>query len=69
VITWLLNSLEEKISGSVMFLTTTKEMWDILEVMYGNEKTPRECLRSMNACLSSNKKTDLCLSSIANSKV
>ena len=26
VMTWLLNSLEEKISGSVMFLTTTKEM-------------------------------------------
>jgi len=26
VITWLLNSLEEKINGSVMFLTTAKEM-------------------------------------------
>jgi len=26
------------ISGSVIFLTTAKEMWDILKVMYGNEK-------------------------------
>jgi len=26
VMIWLLNSLEEKISGSVMFLTTVKEM-------------------------------------------
>jgi len=23
-----------------MFLTTVKEMWDILKVMYGNEKNP-----------------------------
>ena len=28
VMTWFLNSLEEKISGSVMFLTTAKKMWD-----------------------------------------
>jgi len=40
VMTWLLNSLEEKISGSVMFLTTAKEMSDILKVMYDNEKNP-----------------------------
>jgi len=40
VMTWLLNSLEEKISNSVMFLTTVKEMWDTLKVMYGNEKNP-----------------------------
>ena len=26
VMTWLLNSLEKKISGSVMFFTTTKKM-------------------------------------------
>jgi len=38
VVIWLLNNLEEKISDSVMFLTTAKEMWDILKVMYGNEK-------------------------------
>jgi len=31
---------EEKISGSVMFLTTGKEMWYTLKVMYGNEKNP-----------------------------
>jgi len=36
--TWLLNSLEEKISDSVMFLTTAKDMLDTLEMMYGNEK-------------------------------
>jgi len=40
VITWLLNSLEEKICGNVMFLTTTKDMWDTLQVMYDNEKNP-----------------------------
>jgi len=36
--TWLLNSLEEKISGSVMFLPNAKDMWDTLKVMYENEK-------------------------------
>jgi len=40
VMTWLLNSLEEKISCSVMFLATAKEMWDTLKVMYDNEKNP-----------------------------
>ena len=34
------NSSEEKISGSVMFLTTAKDMWDTLKIMYGNEKNP-----------------------------
>jgi len=37
---WLLNSLEKKISDSVMFLTTAKEMWDTLNVMYDNKKNP-----------------------------
>jgi len=36
--TWLLNSLEEKISGNVMILTTAKEIWDTLKVMYENKK-------------------------------
>jgi len=36
--TWLLNSLQENISSSVMFLTAAKEMWDTLKVMYDNEK-------------------------------
>ena len=36
--TWLLSSLEEKISGSIMFLPTAKDMWDTLKVMHGNEK-------------------------------
>ncbi|XP_020261846.1 uncharacterized protein LOC109837879 [Asparagus officinalis] len=38
VMTWLLNSTEPQISSSVMFLTTAKEMWDSLKIMYGNEK-------------------------------
>ncbi|XP_020243477.1 uncharacterized protein LOC109821726 [Asparagus officinalis] len=38
VMTWLLNSMETQISSSVMFLTTAKEMWDNLKIMYGNEK-------------------------------
>jgi len=38
VMTWLLNSLQENISSSVMFLTAAKEMWDTLKVMYDNEK-------------------------------
>ena len=40
ILTWLLNSLEEKISGSVMFLYTAKDIWDTLKVMYENEKNP-----------------------------
>jgi len=35
---WLLNSLEEKISSSVMFLAIAKEMWDMPKVIYDNEK-------------------------------
>ena len=38
MITWLLNSLKEKISRIVMFLPTAKHMWDTLKVMYENEK-------------------------------
>ena len=40
VMRWLLNSIEEKISGSVMFFPTAKDMWDTLKVMNGNEKNP-----------------------------
>ena len=36
----LLNSLEEKISGSVIFLPTAKDMWDTVKVMYVDEKNP-----------------------------
>jgi len=39
--TWLLNSLEEKINGSVIFLTTAMDMWDTLKVMYDNENPSR----------------------------
>jgi len=37
---WFLNSLEEKISDSVMFLSTAKETWDTLKVIYVNENNP-----------------------------
>ena len=40
MMTWLLNSLKGKINDSVMFLPTTKDMWDTLKVMYSNEKSP-----------------------------
>ena len=30
--------MKEKISGSIMFLSIVKEMWDTLKVMYENEK-------------------------------
>ena len=36
--TWLPNRLEEKISCSIMFLTTAKKMWNTLKEMYENEK-------------------------------
>ena len=36
--TWLLNSLKVKISGSVMLLATATEMCDTMKVMYENEK-------------------------------
>ena len=40
VMTWLLNSLKEKISGSVIFLPTAKDMCDTLKVRYENYKNP-----------------------------
>lgn len=40
IMTWLLNSMESTISINVMFLSTTKEMWDALSEMYSQE----ECL-------------------------
>jgi len=40
VMSWFLNSLKVKMSGNVIFLTTTKEMWDTLKVIYENEKNP-----------------------------
>lgn len=38
VITWLLDRMEEKVSSDIMFLKTTKEMWNTLKEIYGNEK-------------------------------
>ena len=48
VMTILLNSLEEKISDTIMFLTTAKEIWDIMKVMYDNEKNPSRVLKFMS---------------------
>jgi len=53
----LLNSLEEKISVSVMFLYTAKELWDTLKVMYGNEKNPSRVFE-IYECLFELKKGD-----------
>ena len=63
--------MEEKISSSVknMFLTTGKEMWDTLKVMYGNDKNPSRVLRSMSACLSSSREINLCPSPMENAEV
>jgi len=37
MITWLLNSMDEKVSASVMFLKIVKEVYDTLNEMYSNE--------------------------------
>jgi len=36
VMIWFLYSLEKKISGSIIFLTTAKKIWDTMKVMYEN---------------------------------
>ena len=36
VMTWILKSIEEMISGSGIFLTTAKEMWDTLKALHDN---------------------------------
>ena len=35
---WLLSSIDEKVSTSVMFLKTAKGTWDTLKEMYSNKK-------------------------------
>ena len=37
--------MKEKISGSVVFLTIAKDMWDTLKVMYENEKNPSKVFK------------------------
>jgi len=69
VMTWLLNSLEEKISGSVMFLPTAKDMWDTMKVMYSNEKNPSKMFEIYERLFELKQGTDLCPSSMTNSKV
>ena len=64
-----LNSLKEKISGSVMFLSTVKDIWDTLKVMYGNEKNLLYVFEIYERGLSSNRETDLYMSSMVKSKV
>ena len=38
VMTWLLNSVAEKLSAGVLFLKTAKETCDVLKKIYSNEK-------------------------------
>ena len=64
-----LNSLKEKISGSVMFLSTVKNIWDTLKVMYENEKNLLYVFEIYERGLSSNRETDLYMSSMVKSKV
>jgi len=61
--------MKEKISDSVIFLTTAKKMWDTLKVMYENEKNPSRVFEIMSTCLTSSREIDLCLSSMENSRV
>ena len=67
--TWLLNSLEEKISGSVMYLTTAKEMWNTLKVMYGNEKNLSMVFEIYERLFDLKQGDKYCLNSTKNSKV
>jgi len=60
---------EEKINGTVMFLTTAKEMWDTLRVMYENEKNPSSVFEIYEHLLTSNREINLYMSSMENSKV
>ena len=38
VMTWLINSRNEKVSIGVMFLKSAKEIWDNLKEMYSNQQ-------------------------------
>jgi len=69
VMACLLNSLGEKISGSIMFLTKTKEMWDTLKVMYGNEKNPSRVFKIYERRLTLSREINLYSSFIASSRV
>ena len=68
MMTWLLSGLEKKISDSVMFLPTTKDMWDALKVLYGNEKNRSRAFEIYECLFELKQGTYLCLSSIVNSK-
>lgn len=38
LITWLFNRMKKKVSYRIIFLKIAKEMWDILNEVYGNKK-------------------------------
>ena len=60
----------KKISSSVIFLTTAKETWDTLNVMYDNKKNPSRLFEIYERLFDlKQKKIDLCLSSMENSRV
>ena len=50
-------------------MTTAKEMWDTLKVMYGNEKNPSRVFEIYKRLFELNREIDLCLSFMTNSKV
>jgi len=60
MMTWLLNSLEEKISSSVIFLTTAKETWDTLNVMYDNKKNPSRLFEIYERLFDLKQKKQIC---------
>jgi len=66
--TWL-NSLEEKINGNIIFLTTAKGMWDTLKMMYDNEKNPSRVFVIYERLFELNREISLWLSSMQNSRV
>lgn len=39
VIGWLLNAMDEKVSGSILYFKTAKEIWDELEHRFGQSSS------------------------------
>ena len=54
VMPWLWNSIEPSVCSSVMFLSTTKEIWESIRETYSIEK---KVSRVYNICYFSNKVT------------
>jgi len=63
--------MKVKISSIVVFLTTAKEMWDTLKVIYGNEKNTSRVFEiyARSVCLNSSWEINLFPSFMENSRV